>query len=518
MAGMAQNFISAFNSGTTAGRDARRYDTLSQYAGPAAQGDQDALAKIYGADPDAGMALENHFGQRTKQQAEWDDYIQQHVEDVANGVQMADPSTKAQKLLQGADFLEGLVKRDPRFAQGFGPQLQNLRQVAASNDPQVIDAALKPILANAVHYRERQKLSIAAGAKDSDDEQMWTTLTDPKVDPNSPEYQRAYLRLQTKYAQDKYQTTPNGTMYIPGKIPEGIRTPNGMGGGQPAPAAPPGAARAPATLGDYAAQPGGQGAPAASAPNPAGPYIIPGTEKQLQPAAVKVLKDQREVVRSIGSNIQGAKDWIAAIDQGKFDPGVMSNLYADWVQNNGGTTSEFSRDLVSLRAYLSNLSNEKLRQQVGPQTEGDAIRIRDELLNNLKDPALIKQRLSELVNLFEQGQANAYDELGQIAQSYGTEPEPLEELLKNIKPVYGPAVRNAKPEPAAAADGPPAPLGAYAAGKGSAPPPPSEKLGPFLRADVEAFAKANNVTLEYAYQKLTERLNAKMQAQSKGQK
>lgn len=57
------NYVGAFNQGAEVGRENRTRKTLSEFLQPAIGGDQGALAKIYGANPEAGMKAQQ-FGQQ----------------------------------------------------------------------------------------------------------------------------------------------------------------------------------------------------------------------------------------------------------------------------------------------------------------------------------------------------------------------------------------------------------------------------------------------------------------------
>jgi hypothetical protein len=62
------DMLGAFNEGADRGRANLARSTLAKYAQPALGGDQGALAKIYGVDPDAGIKIQ-HLGQQQQQDA-----------------------------------------------------------------------------------------------------------------------------------------------------------------------------------------------------------------------------------------------------------------------------------------------------------------------------------------------------------------------------------------------------------------------------------------------------------------
>lgn len=57
---MTPSIYDAVQSGMQDGRETARRQTLARYAQPALSGDQGALSKIYGADPDAGMKVQQN--------------------------------------------------------------------------------------------------------------------------------------------------------------------------------------------------------------------------------------------------------------------------------------------------------------------------------------------------------------------------------------------------------------------------------------------------------------------------
>ena len=144
----------------------------------------------------------------------------------------------------------------------------------------------------------------------------------------------------------------------------------------------------------------------------------------LKPLPATALKMQREEVENIGLSGQISADLgkvISQIDQGKLDLGPVSNVVARG-QNAVGMSSENSRNFASFEATLKKLRNDSLRLNKGVQTEGDAQRAWDEILTNINDPALVKQRLTEVQAINERAANLRKMNVDMIRQNYGYPP------------------------------------------------------------------------------------------------
>lgn len=86
------------------------------------------------------------------------------------------------------------------------------------------------------------------------------------------------------------------------------------------------------------------------------------------------------------------------IEDGKMKLGPMQNL-ASRGQNFAGYSDENSRNFASFNASLEKLRNDSLRLNKGVQTEGDAQRAWNELVTNINDPKVVRQRLQEIHRL-----------------------------------------------------------------------------------------------------------------------
>lgn len=102
------------------------------------------------------------------------------------------------------------------------------------------------------------------------------------------------------------------------------------------------------------------------------------------------------------SAIQGAQginkdldSYKKLMDEGRLVLGPVANTMGH-IGNWLGMSNESSRNLASFESALQRLRNASLRLNKGVQTEGDAQRAWDELINSLNDVNVVKQRLDEI--------------------------------------------------------------------------------------------------------------------------
>ena len=85
---------------------------------------------------------------------------------------------------------------------------------------------------------------------------------------------------------------------------------------------------------------------------------------------------------------------------------------------------------------IKQLRNDSLRLNTGVQTEGDANRAWDELVNNLNDPELVNQRLSEIRAINRQAAEFHKERANQAREDSGSEPLTYDKFTVE-KPTYG---------------------------------------------------------------------------------
>ncbi|GAB4063943.1 hypothetical protein KHC28_14280 [Ancylobacter sonchi] len=120
--------------------------------------------------------------------------------------------------------------------------------------------------------------------------------------------------------------------------------------------------------------------------------------KSLPAAVQKAEADDLQDIQTLG----GINDMLGRFDQqieaGNLPLGPVSNIMSgakNWI----GSSDEGSRNYASFMSGLEKLRNDSLRLNKGVQTEGDAERAWNELLNNVNDPAVVRQRLAEIQDI-----------------------------------------------------------------------------------------------------------------------
>lgn len=116
---------------------------------------------------------------------------------------------------------------------------------------------------------------------------------------------------------------------------------------------------------------------------------------------VNALKSEQEDLEAIGSLAGLNADLGAVLGQlqsGELSLGPISNMWGT-AKNAVGFSDQDSRNLASFQATLERLRNESLRLNKGVQTEGDAVRAWNEMMANINDENVVKQRLKEVESL-----------------------------------------------------------------------------------------------------------------------
>jgi len=132
---------------------------------------------------------------------------------------------------------------------------------------------------------------------------------------------------------------------------------------------------------------------------------IPSFERKQQieslpTATQKLIYESKQGIEQTQNAVNRGYDLYDRINTGVLDLGLVKNMTSDLANSLGNSTPE-SRSYNDLKSYLEELVNNKLLIAKGVQTEGDAKRARDTILNNLNDTELVKERLGYLVSLNE---------------------------------------------------------------------------------------------------------------------
>jgi hypothetical protein len=145
---------------------------------------------------------------------------------------------------------------------------------------------------------------------------------------------------------------------------------------------------------------------------------------QGKPLPAPALKLQQEELDAIGTAASINAD-LAAINKllatNKLNLGPIKNVIAQG-RNAAGLSDENSRNLTSFKATLERLRNDSLRLNKGVQTEGDAQRAWNEVVTNINDPGVVRQRLSEIDAINKRAITLRRMNIDNIRQNYGHSP------------------------------------------------------------------------------------------------
>jgi len=147
-------------------------------------------------------------------------------------------------------------------------------------------------------------------------------------------------------------------------------------------------------------------------------------QKNVPKLPTSALKMQQEELDAVGTASSINADLAAMgqqIDSGKLQLGPVNNLLAKG-KNLIGASDESSRNLATFQSTLEKLRNDSLRLNNGVQTEGDAQRAWNEMITNINDPKVVKQRLGEIQKINERAANLRKMNVENIRQNFGVEP------------------------------------------------------------------------------------------------
>ena len=145
------------------------------------------------------------------------------------------------------------------------------------------------------------------------------------------------------------------------------------------------------------------------------------TPKPMPGTAVKLQNEDLEAIgtfRGIDSDLAALE---SQLNDGKLKLGLVGNAMGT-AQNAMGMSSENSRNLASFKAKLENMRNSVLLLNKGVQTEGDANRAMAEIMANINDGELVKQRLAEIRALNKRAADLRKNNIDLLRSNYGAEP------------------------------------------------------------------------------------------------
>lgn len=118
-------------------------------------------------------------------------------------------------------------------------------------------------------------------------------------------------------------------------------------------------------------------------------------EKPLPVGALKIQEEHLDAIGSVSGINSDLNSFVQQIDSGALDLGVMANALGS-AKNFAGLSDEQSRNLQSFKSTLEKMRNTSLLLNKGVQTDGDAQRAWNELVTNINDPQVVRQRLIEI--------------------------------------------------------------------------------------------------------------------------
>lgn len=151
---------------------------------------------------------------------------------------------------------------------------------------------------------------------------------------------------------------------------------------------------------------------------------ISGTSpKKNKPIPASALKIQNDLLEGVGLASGINKDLdslVTQLDENTLELGPVSNLLSQ-ARNASGFSSPESINFSSFKSTLEKLRNDSLRLNKGVQTEGDAQRIWNELIANINDEGVVKQRLGEIKELNKRAVDLRKFQVDQIRSNFGAD-------------------------------------------------------------------------------------------------
>lgn len=119
------------------------------------------------------------------------------------------------------------------------------------------------------------------------------------------------------------------------------------------------------------------------------------------------------------AGIADAAKYVDLIDKDVAKYGTIENLKSGWNAWFGKST-ESDRQKANIRRFVTSSVNAVLNMAKGPQTDQDAQRARDQIMNGLdtKDPQLVRDGLELLKKTLEDASANDYDSMQLVEEQY----------------------------------------------------------------------------------------------------
>lgn len=153
--------------------------------------------------------------------------------------------------------------------------------------------------------------------------------------------------------------------------------------------------------------------------NPDGSITRPMPPAKPMPAAALKMQQEELDNLSTASGINPMLQRFADDIEGKrLTLGPVANMVSKG-KNFAGVSDENSKNFASFQATIEKLRNDSLRLNKGVQTDGDAQRAWNELMANINDPGVVKQRIAEIQQINDRAVQIKQMNVNQIRRNYG---------------------------------------------------------------------------------------------------
>lgn len=140
--------------------------------------------------------------------------------------------------------------------------------------------------------------------------------------------------------------------------------------------------------------------------------------KPLPVAAVTLIENAQDSLAAAEGINQMLADYSGRINRGELKVGLLQNLISK-TRNATNNSDANSKNFASLQATLEKMRNQSLTLNKGVQTDGDAQRAWNELMANLNDEGVVKQRLAEIQALNVRAAKLQREKIARIQRNYG---------------------------------------------------------------------------------------------------
>lgn len=163
--------------------------------------------------------------------------------------------------------------------------------------------------------------------------------------------------------------------------------------------------------------------------------VIQGySNKPLPPAALKM---QQEAIENLGA-AQGVSDLsqslMGQVDSGELELSPVSN-FINSARNWAGASNDKSVNFANMKTGLEKLRNDTLRLNKGVQTEGDAVRAMNEVLQSVNDPQVFRAAMEKLDAINNRAAEMQRVNVNNIRSNYNVAPMDFEQVGALPSPV-----------------------------------------------------------------------------------